>query len=411
MSTSLLAGSRVLESSAFIAAPLCGLLLSQYGADVIRIDNIGGGIDYNRMPRFKGGRSFYWTSLNKNKRSLAVNLRKPEGRDLVNKLVSAPHPDGGILLTNVAASWLTHAHVSVARPDLISCTIEGNYDGTTAVDYTVHSATGYPYLTGNGGSDPINNPFPAWDVVCAHQAAAVMTANILGRRASHKGAEIRISLSDVAFATLSHLGLISEAQLSPEERPATGNYIYGAFGRDFETKDSRRVMIAAISARQWSSLVEACGLAASLAELQARSNADFDREEDRYAHREAIARLIEMWCAEHLFAEIAERFDKLGVCWGIYQTVQELVANDRRASLANPMFADLDTPGIGSHIGAGPAFRVAGETRPELTAAPYLGADTERVLGEVLGIDRSGFLDLAAREVVAGPEKDPHYER
>lgn len=411
MSARALNRARIVESSAFIAAPLCGLLLSQFGADVIRIDNIGGGIDYNRMPRLNAGRSLYWTSLNKNKRSVAVNLRKPEGRDLVKRLVAAPAEDGGILLTNVAAAWMTHQQLKELRADLISCTIEGNFDGTTAVDYTVHSATGYPFLTGDGGSEPINNPFPAWDVICAHQASAALTASILRRRQVRDGAEIRVALSDVAFSTLSHLGLISEAQLSGERRPATGNYIYGAFGRDFASADGRRVMVAAISARQWSSLVEACRLAEPLAVLQVKLAADFDREEDRFEHREAIAGLIELWCEQKTYAEIATSFDTLGVCWGPYQTVDELVLHDRRVSLENPVFATVTTPGIGHHLAAGAAFRVSAETRPQMEPAPFLGTHTEAVLGEVLGVGRRDFLDLAAREIVAGPEKDPYYER
>jgi 2-methylfumaryl-CoA isomerase len=76
-----LTGLRVVESSAFIAAPLAGLALAQLGADVIRVDMIGGGIDYGRMPRMPHpegrGRSIYWTSLNKGKRSIAIDLHRP----------------------------------------------------------------------------------------------------------------------------------------------------------------------------------------------------------------------------------------------------------------------------------------------------------------------------------------------
>ena len=87
MTYALLDGLRVIESSAFIAAPLAGLTLAQWGADVIRVEMIGGGIDYARMPRMphpeQRGRSLYWTGLNKGKRSLAVDLRQPEGRELI----------------------------------------------------------------------------------------------------------------------------------------------------------------------------------------------------------------------------------------------------------------------------------------------------------------------------------------
>jgi len=132
---------RVIESSAFIAAPLAGLTLAQFGADVIRVEMIGGGIDYGRLPLMPSGRSLYWTGLNKAKRSIAIDLRRPEGRELVQDLVTAGGENGGILLTNIVSKWLSHQALAKRRSDVISCMIEGNPDGTTAVDYTVNCAT------------------------------------------------------------------------------------------------------------------------------------------------------------------------------------------------------------------------------------------------------------------------------
>src|SRR6185437_15259392 len=97
MNHALLTDLRVIESSAFVAAPLAGLTLAQFGADVIRIDPIGGGIDYGRLPLMPSGRSLYWTGLNKGKRSLAVDLRNPQGRELIQELAAAT----GVLLTNI----------------------------------------------------------------------------------------------------------------------------------------------------------------------------------------------------------------------------------------------------------------------------------------------------------------------
>nr|WP_268884162.1 CoA transferase [Agrobacterium leguminum] len=402
-------GARVIESSAFIAAPLCGLLLSQFGADVIRIDNIGGGIDYNRMPRLDGGRSLYWTSLNKNKRSIAINLRSTEGREIVRNLVTAPGPQGGTLLTNVAASWLSHSQLSASRQDVISCTVEGNFDGSTAVDYTVQAATGYPYMTGSAEGELVNNPLPAWDVICAHHAATATIAAIVNRIATGSGAEIRIALSDIAFSTLSHLGMLTEATLLPQSREATGNFIFGAFGRDFETADGRRVMVAAISSRQWASLVDACQAHTRLEQVERECQANFAREEDRFLHRESIAAVIEDWCKAKAYSEVAEAFDGHKVCWGTYQTIKEAAASDIRASVSNPMFQEVMTPGIGNHSVAGSAIRESAHGPANVRPAPYLGNDTREVLGQVLGIGTQGYDDLINREIVAGPEKDPYY--
>ena len=407
MTYQLLAGLRVVESSAFIAAPLGGLALSQLGAEVIRIDAIGGGIDYRRMPLRSGGRSFYWTALNKGKRSIAIDLSHPEGQELVAALATTPGDQGGILLSNIAARWLSHEGLSARRADMITCLIEGNFDGSSTVDYTVNCATGYPAVTGEGSRDrPVNHALPAWDVICAMQAATAVIAAVLGRRTTGQGAELRIALSDVAFATLSHLGLMAEAELGGE-RESLGNHIYGAFGRDFRTADGERVMVAAISTRQWRSLVHACNLETAIAGIEATIGFDFASEADRFEGRELIAALVKRWFDTRNFDDVARTFDQTGVCWGRYGSIRDLIDRDPRASLKNPIFERISTPGIGEHLSAGCPVRLAGEVRQPTLPAQVLGQDTDAVLAEVLGLNSSQIGVLHDRGVVAGPERDP----
>ena len=406
MTYGFLKGLRVIESSAFVAAPLGGLTLAQHGADVIRIDMIGGGIDYARWPVMPNGRSLYWTGLNKGKRSLAVDLRKPEGRALVADLVTAQ--ESGVLLTNVAAPWLSHEKLAQARPDVITCTIEGNPDGTTAVDYTVNCATGYPLITGDAGADrPVNHVLPAWDVACAGQAAFAVLAAHTRRQVSGEGAEIRISLADVAFSTLSHLGVLADAELLDHERPAIGNDVYGGFGRDFACRDGRRIMVIAISARQWQSLVAACGLADVVGAIEAGKGLSLALEADRYAARDAIADAIRPWIAARDLSEIAVAFDAAGVCWGDYKSARQLVSGDRRVSTENPVFQMIETQGAGRHIAAGATARFAGIERGPVVAAPVLGEHTDAVLSDVLGLSSGAIGKLHDQGIVAGPEADP----
>jgi len=86
----ILSGLRVVEGSAFVAAPLGGMTLAQLGADVIRFDQIGGGLDYHRWPLASDGQSLFWAGLNKGKRSIQIDVRAPEGRELVAALIAAP---------------------------------------------------------------------------------------------------------------------------------------------------------------------------------------------------------------------------------------------------------------------------------------------------------------------------------
>jgi 2-methylfumaryl-CoA isomerase len=399
-------GFRVIESSAFIAAPLAGMTLAQFGADVIRIDLPGGGMDYRRLPIAPAGRSLYWTGLNKGKRSLAVDIRKPEGRELVQALVAADGSAGGVLLTNIAVPWLSHSALSAKRSDVITCTIEGNPDGTTAVDYTVHPATGFPAMTGNGSIDqPINSPLPAWDVACAYQAAFSIAAALSHRQRTGLGTEFRLALSDVAFSTLSHLGILTEAEVLKQERPEIGNYVYGAFGRDFPTRDGRRVYAAAISTSQWKNLIKACDLKVQIAALEAKLGRDFGRERDRYDAREEIALLVEAWTLQHSLEDIGRIFNQNRVCWGLYQTVRQAVETDPRISDHNPIFERIHTMGVGEHLAAGSAIRVLGTARGHVKPAPSVGEHTDEVLMDVLGLSSTAIGKLHDAAIVAGPEE------
>lgn len=408
MTYSLMAGVRVIESSAFIAAPLAGLTLAQFGADVIRVDMIGGGIDYGRMPRMPqadgNGRSLYWTALNKGKRSIAIDLRKPEGRELIQALATAPGPQAGVLLTNVAAPWLAHDVLAARRADLISCTIQGNPDGSTAVDYTVNCATGYPAVTGGGSLErPVNHVLPAWDIACAYQAAFAITAALTQRMATGNGAEIKLALSDVAFSMLSHLGVLAEAELLKQERPAIGNHLYGAFGRDFATADGARIMVAAISAGQWKALVQCCGIAEPISAAESRLGLDFRDEAQRFEGRDAIASLVEPWFATRTAAQAEAALTQHKVCWGRYSTVAELLERDPRIGAANPVFERITTEGIGEHWSAGAAPRISGLDRTPTVPAARLGAHTDVVLHELLGLDSGAIGRLHDAGIVAAP--------
>src|SRR3546814_1604036 len=184
---------RFVEGSAFVAAPPAGLTLAPAGADVIRFDPPGGGLDYRRWPRAAAaGRSLFWTGLNKGKRSLCVDIRRPEGREIVQALIGAPGDGGGLLLTNFAGmKWLADDVLQARRPDVIKLEITGNHDGSNAVDYTVHPAVGLPTMTGTGGRDaPTNHVLPAWDVACGLTAAFGQISATVARARTGQGRSI-----------------------------------------------------------------------------------------------------------------------------------------------------------------------------------------------------------------------------
>jgi len=401
----ILDGMRVIEGSAFVAAPLGGMTLAQLGADVIRFDPIGGGLDRHRWPVTADGTSLFWHGLNKGKRSIQLDLRADAGRELVGALVGAPGPDAGLFLTNFPArGWLDYDTLAARRADLVMVNITGNHDDSSAVDYTVNPATGFPWATGPRNlAVPFNHLLPAWDAVTGTLAAAGLLAAERHRRATGDGQLVKVALSDVAFAMVGNLGKIAEAQVNRSERPKDGNYLYGAFGRDFMTSDDHRVMIVALTLRQWKGLVAATGLGETFATLEHTLGLDFDREGDRFVAREVIGSVLKPWTIARTLADIREVFDANGVCWGPYQTFMELVNDDPRCSTANPMFEEVEQPGIGTYLMPGSPLSFAAAPREPVRRAPLLGEHTDEVLGELLGLTDAEIGRLHRDGVVAGP--------
>ncbi len=404
MSGPILSGLRVVEVSAFIAAPIGGMTLAQLGADVIRIDPLGGNIDYRRWPLSPEGTSLYWTGLNKAKRSVALALNRPEGQEIARALICAGGDDAGILLTNLPASgWMSHAALSKARADLIMLRLVGNPDGTGAVDYTVNCAAGFPDATGTGG-EPVNHVLPAWDIAAGLYLATGLLAAERVRRREGRGQEVVLSLADVALAAVGNLGYVADVQVNGSVRPPLGNDLYGAFGRDFPTADGRRVMLVAISNRQWRAIGVATGLADKLAMVGPLLDVDLNDEGGRFEARHAIAAVLAPWFAGRSLAAIGEAFAGSGILWGPYQDFGQLVREDSRCSPANPMFREIDQPGVGRVLAPGVPLAFSGHARPDPRPAPRLGEHSDAVLGEVLGLSGAAIGRLHDEGIVKGPD-------
>jgi len=400
----ILDGLRIIEGSAFVAAPMGGMTMAQLGADVIRFDPIGGGLDRRRWPVTAEGRSLFWAGLNKGKRSIQVDLGRDEGRELVAAMVTAPGDDAGLLLTNFPArGFLDYERLAARRADLIMVNIVGNYDGSSAVDYTVNPATGFPWATGPRHlSVPFNHLLPAWDAITGALATTSLLAAERARTRTGTGQYVQLAVSDTAIWMVGNLGKIAEVQVNHHERVKDGNYLYGAFGRDFSTKDGHRVMIVALTKRQWRNLVEATGLADTFDALARMLNVDLDQEGDRYAARELLGATLKPWVLARTLDELRETFDRHGVSWGPYQTFTELVERDPRCSTANPMFAEVEQPGIGTYLMPGSPLAFSDAERLPPKRAPLLGEHTDEVLAGVLGLSDHEIGRLHDQGLVAG---------
>lgn len=407
----ILQGMRVIECASFIAAPSCSLHLQQMGAQVIRIDPIGGGPDFHRWPLSPSGSSLYWEGLNKGKLSVAVDFSSPQGRELVAQLICAPGAGGGLFVTNFPVDgFLSHERLRQGRADLITTRIMGWADGTSAVDYTVNAAVGMPYMTGPAdvaGADPqpVNHVLPAWDLIAGSYAAFALLAAERHRQNTGLGQEVRVPLSDMAIASLGHLGQISEV-LGGADRPRMGNTLFGAFGRDFQTLDGKRIMLVAITPRQWSTLVTSLELGAVVAAVEAALSVSFAKDEGlRFQHRELLTPLVEAAVARRSLENLGTAFDALGVCWGPYQTLKTALTDDPRLVSGNPVFSPVAHPSGQTYPTPGAAATFMQSERENATRAPILGEHTAQVLTELLGLSDGQIGQLYDSGRVAGPQK------
>ena len=401
----LLHGLRVVEGSAFVAAPLGGMTLAQLGADVIRFDPIGGGLDHHRWPVTAEGRSLFWAGMNKGKRSIAVDLRHPKGQELLTRLIAAPGADAGLFSTNFPArGWLAYEALSRARADLVMVNLLGRRDGGSEVDYTVNPQFGFPLLTGAPDGPPANHVFPAWDAIAGNMIATAMLAALRHRDRTGEGQLVTLALKDVGLAMLGHLGMIGEAQVNGVDRPRYGNHLYGAFGCDFATRDGRRLMVVGLTDMQWGCLVKATGLAREIDALAARLGLDLGREGNRFAAREELAGLFAPWIAARSLEEVRTAFDAHRVTWGPYRSVQQALEEDPDLSAAHPMFETLEQPGIGAMLVPRSPLDFSRVPRLPARPAPRLGEHTDEVLLEVLGLSTGELGALHDAGIVAGPD-------
>ena len=377
-----LTGLRVIEFSAFVAAPSAGLSLAQLGADVIRVDPPGGNIDVTREPLNADGRSLYWANLNRGKRSVEIDVRSAAGRAQLRRLIFASGDAAPVFLTNLPVDGeLSYDALSAERADLIMVHLSGSPDGSSAVDYTVNCAAGFPAITGDGRSGPVNHVLPAWDLLAGGLLAlAVLTAERRWR-VDGSGQLVRLALSDVAMAAAANLGYLADVQVNGTQRGPDANYLYGAYGDSFACADGRHVMVVAITDRQWAALLRATGLADALAAAAAALGHRLDDGSSRYRARELISMALRPWFAARTLAEVGAALADRAILWGPYRSFAQMLAEDPRCSEANPMFRTTEHPGVGRFLTATTPLDFSGAARLPPGVAPQLGEHTASLLG------------------------------
>ncbi|MBA4340188.1 CoA transferase [Hyphomonas sp.] len=400
----ILEGLRIVEGSAFVAAPLAGMTLAQMGADVIRFDRIRGGLDNGRWPVTNKGRSLFWAGLNKGKRSLAVDMTTPRGQEIVTRLICEPGEGKGIFLTNLRVrGWMDYPALKQHRPDLIMMSVTGDRSGGPQVDYTVNPAVGFPMATGpEGSTEPVGHVLPAWDCITGQQAALGILAAERHRRLTGNGQLVELALKDMALAMLGNLGIIGEVTVNGYDRPKMGNSLYGAYAQDFVCKGGRRVVVVALTQRQWDNLKAATHTQVAFEELAVKLGVNLNLEGMRFQHRHAITAVLKPFFDTRAVEEFEAAFTERSVTWARYRTFAQAVREDPDISIDNPMFSMLEHPGIGTYLTPGNPIAFSDAERIAPVRAPSLGENTDEILSGI-GYSDGEIANLHDDLIVAGP--------
>lgn len=398
----LLGDLSIIEASSFVASPTAGLYCAQMGAEVIRVDHKEGGLDYDRYMLTREGRSLSWENLNRAKKSVALDLRSGEGRELLVELAAKT----GNLITNLPErSFLSHEAVAENRPDLVSVRIMGWHDGRQAMDFTVNAASGYPLMCGPEEWDPetappVNQVLPAWDFITGAYCAFAFVSAIRHRDQTGEGTELRVPLGDVAIGTVANSGAMAEMLYRGADRERLGNAIWGAFGRDFRSRDGKRFMVAALTAKQWQGLVKAFGIESEIAALEDANGVRFAAgDRPRFEHRHALFELFQSRADAMDWNELESRMAAEGCTFERYRTMHE-AAHDPMLVDDNPLFTRTSANPSRFEYPATRSFanipsRESGKPAP----APYLGQHTEEVLAERLGLSSGAIGQLVDRDI------------
>lgn len=389
---------RILDLSQALAGPYGAQILGDLGAEVIKIESPGEG-DYSRTmpPYFVNGLSAYFLGFNRNKKSLTLNLKTPQGKRIFFELVKK----SDVIYDNYRPGvrerlGIDYESCQKVNPQIISCSISGfgqtgPYRDRPALDLIIQGMGGAMSFTGEEGRDPVRMGLPMGDLAGGLFAVQGILAALYYRKETGLGQNIDISLLDCQIALLTYR---AQYYFIGGEIPVPigSGHTSGVPIRAFKAKDGKFVTLEAVADRIWLALCDAAG------RPEWKEDARFNSKLKRFENRAILYRLLEEVFLTKTRDEWIEILVRMGVAAGPVKTLDEALADSQ--VLHRQMVVEIDHPACGKLKGTGNPIKMSENKEEAFNPQPSLGEHNEEILGQLLGYSREKIEELKKNKVI-----------
>jgi crotonobetainyl-CoA:carnitine CoA-transferase CaiB-like acyl-CoA transferase len=389
-------GIRVLDLSRVIAGPWCGALLGDFGADVIKVEDIGEGDESRTWPPKKDGETAAYLLFNRNKRGMTLDLKSAEGVEVIKALVQKSDVLVENFRTGTMESFgLGYDVLAQINPRLIYCSVSafgrtGPRKDSPGYEALMQAFSGIMSITGEPGGQPVRSAVSFLDLTTGILCALGVTAAVHQRERTGLGQRVDGSLLDTAVALLAYhaegyllAGLVPKALGSGH--PSLSPY------RNFMCRDGQWIFIAAANDRFWGKLTQALGLEAMAADPR------FVKNGDRVANRTELEAMLEKIIGEYDREPLLKRLEEADVPATPVNTVDQ-VMNDPQ-TIARGMIERVVHPKLGEIPVVGTPLQFSRMNPGVRRAAPLRGEHTDAVLAEC-GLSPERIRELRDKKVI-----------
>ncbi|CUB00771.1 MULTISPECIES: CaiB/BaiF CoA transferase family protein [Comamonas] len=398
-----LEGVRVLDLSRVFAGPLCGMVLADFGAEVVKVEHPGRGDDTRDWGiRIGKTETTYYNSMNRNKRSITLDLQTPEGVKILHELL----PQFDVLIHNFKTGGaeklgLGYEQLKAIKPDLIYCAVAG-YDSSgpeakrPGYDLVIQGEAGLMALNGEAGMPPLKFGVAVVDLVTGMYAAQAVLAALFRRERTGKGRLIEMALYDSGITVTGYYGLDALQLGRDPERYGNAHPSIVPYGM-YEAADGP-LIIAVGNNSQFDKFCRQVIMRPDIVEDQ-RFSTNVNRARNRLELLPMLKTLIGSFPRDQLL----ERLTAAGIPCGRVAGLHEALTSER--TRRSGLLRDMPHPVVGTTPVFAPPYRLDGQRLPIRHAPPTLGEGTREVLQRLLTLDDAQLQDLQAKGVLTLPQE------